>query len=309
VGWAAGRGWGWSWGADDERGALNAITPESIVAALHGVAVGRVFDLGVPVDRGSFLAPPHVRTEVVAFRTPEGLAKDGSFPDTGADRVSFNTSLLVLSDHVGTHLDGLCHATSGADRHWYNGYTAAEHGTDFGPTKAAADAVPPIIAPGVLLDIPAVQGVPELPERYPIGVDDLTAALDRQRVDIQPGDVVLVRTGTLRHWGADGTDHERLAKPDSSGLTLAAARWLVETKGAMLIGADNSTVEVLPPVDGTNVSPVHTYLLVDQGVHMGELHFLEELAAVEAYRFCYIALLPKLRGTTGGFALRPIALV
>jgi hypothetical protein len=42
---------------------------------------------------------------------------------------------------------------------------------------------------------------------------------------------------------------------------------------------------------------------------MGELHFLEELAAAGVHRFCYIALTPKIRGTTGGFALRPVAIV
>jgi hypothetical protein len=62
-------------------------------------------------------------------------------------------------------------------------------------------------------------------------------------------------------------------------------------------------------VDGDNASPVHKYLLVDQGVNMGELHYLEALAEAAVHRFCYIALTPKVRGTTAGFALRPIALV
>lgn len=77
----------------------------------------------------------------------------------------------------------------------------------------------------------------------------------------------------------------------------------------MLVGSDTSTVEVMPPVDGGNQSPVHSYLLVEQGVPMGELHYLEELAADATYQFCYVALPPKLRGLTAGFALRPLALV
>lgn len=307
--WTPGSGWGWSWGEGDELGALNAMTPDTVLAALGAVRDGRVFDLGVTIDRTSYLAPAHARTEVVAYRTPEGLYRDGGFPDTGADRVSFATSIVLISDHAGTHIDALCHAASGEDRHWYNGFTDAEHGRDFGPRRCGAHGIPPIVAPGVLLDIPALIGAPELPPGFAIGPDQLAGALERQETEIRPGDVVLIRTGTLRHWGEDGSGHERLAGPDSSGVTLAGARWLVETKGAMMIGADTSAVEILPPVDGSNVHPVHTYLLVEQGVHLGELHYLEDLAAAGVSRFCYVALAPKLRGTTGAFVMRPIALV
>ena len=94
---------------------------------------------------------------------------------------------------------------------------------------------------------------------------------------------MFVRTGSLRHWARGWHDHAALAGPDTAGLTLAAARWLVEEKGAILVGSDTSTVEVIPPLDGDNVSPVHKYLLVDQGVHMAELHWLEELARDRPY--------------------------
>jgi len=77
----------------------------------------------------------------------------------------------------------------------------------------------------------------------------------------------------------------------------------------VIVASDTSTVEVIPPVDGTAAQPVHEYLLIKQGVYMGELHFLEELAARRALKFCYIALCPKVRGTTAGFALRPVAVL
>lgn len=76
-----------------------------------------------------------------------------------------------------------------------------------------------------------------------------------------------------------------------------------------MIGADNTTVECVPAADGDTFHPVHKYLLVDQGVHMGELHYLEELATENVYAFTYIALVPKVRGTTAGFGMRPIALI
>ena len=54
--------------------------------------------------------------------------------------------------------------------------------------------------------------------------------------------------------------------------------------------------------------PVHNYLLIEQGVHIGEFHYLEQLARDRVYEFAYICLVNRLRGTTAGFALRPIAI-
>jgi hypothetical protein len=54
--------------------------------------------------------------------------------------------------------------------------------------------------------------------------------------------------------------------------------------------------------------PVHNYLLIRQGVHIAEFHYLEDLAAAGEYEFCYVCTTARIRGTTAGFALRPIAL-
>jgi kynurenine formamidase len=118
----------------------------------------------------------------------------------------------------------------------------------------------------------------------------------------------LVRTGTGRYWAEDGSDHAAIAAHDSAGPDLDATRWLVEDQGALMVGSDTSGFEVSPPSGhpGTGI-PVHRYLLVDQGVHIGEFHNLEGLSRARAYVFCYIATTAKIRGTAAGFALRPIA--
>lgn len=308
-GWEPGSGWGWVWGDDDEVGALNALGAEQRLEALGLVTEGRCYDLGVLMDRDSYLAPVHVGTEVVSYRTPHGLLAEGSegFEDPGG--VSYNTSMVTVSDHAGTQIDGLCHATFGEDYHWYNGFTYEEHGRDFGVERAGAENIPPIIVSAVLIDVAEDKGVESLEPETPIGTDDLQSALESQGATVEPGDAVFIRGGVMRHWGESGADHEAIAGPDTAGITLEAAKWLVEDQGAIFVGADNSTVEVVPPVDGDNAAPVHKYLLVDQGVHMGELHDLEALSRDGIDRFCYIALTPKLRGTAGGFTLRPIALV
>lgn len=310
-GWVRGRGWGWCWGPGDEAGALNAITPATRLAALTLARTGEVADLGVTVDKGSFLWPGHVATEVISYRTPEGIRRGGDLAPIGTDRegLSFRTSMVVISDHAGTQIDSLAHATTGTDSHWYNGFTEARWGTDFGPGKAGGDAIPPVIARGVLLDVAGYLGVEALAPGQAIGPEELRAVARSQDTELRPGDVVCIRTGSLRYWGDAGHDRAALAGPDTAGITLAAARWLCEEHGPVIVASDTSTVEVIPPTDGRAAQPVHEYLLVEQGVYLGELHYLEELAARRIREFCYIALCPKVRGTTAGFALRPIALL
>lgn len=311
-GWTKGKGFGWSYGKTDEVGALNAITsPEVVLRALRDVKTGRIYDLGVRVDRTSFKWPGHSPTEILSFRSPAGLSAGrdlGPFPSKDRN-LAFHSCALFISDNVGTQIDGLGHITTGKDNHWYNGFREAEHGTDFGLLRADADSIPPIIGRAVLIDVAGWKGADALPGDFAIGPKELQAALAAQKMDVQPGDIVLIRTGTLRYWGETGADHATLAKHDSAGLTLAGAKWLVEEKGAVFIGADTSGVEVGtdPALPGRAI-PVHEYLLVEQGVHIGEFHNLEELARRKLYRFTYVAMTNRLKGTVAGTALRPIAI-
>lgn len=312
TGWTPGVGWGWIWGEADEVGALNAMTDASRRDALALARTGAVYDLGVTVDRHSFLSPVHPHTEIVAFRTSEGTRRQHDIPmldpATNHRNLAFMSSLVMVSDHAGSQIDGLAHITTGADDHWYNGFNPSTHGGDFGPRAAGAETIPPIIARGVLIDVAAARGVDGLPDRTAITAADLDAACTAQETSLRPGDVVLVRTGALSLWDDARADPSVLRGPDASGLTLEAARWLVGQHGAMVVGSDTSMVEVFPAVDGDTWHPVHEYLLVEQGVHMAELHRLEELSRDRVYEFCYLALVPKLRGTTAGFAMRPVAI-
>ena len=313
VGWVRGRGWGWTWGPGDEVGALNTLGPGDVLSALQRVERGTVFDLGVLVDRDSFLSPVHPHTEVLAFRTPEGTKRQADLPfmdpRSNTTGLGFMSNVITISDHAGTQIDGLAHVTVDDDNHWYNGFRTSDWGSDFGPRKAGAETTPPIVVTGHLLDAAGAAGVTVLPERTPIGPELIEAAIARQELAISPGEAVFIRTGSLSRWGEAGHDHNALRGGDASGLNLAGARYLVEELGSVLVGSDTSMVEVFPAVDGPSWHPVHKYLLIDQGVHMGELHYLEDLVAAGVSTFCYVALVPKLRGITGGFAMRPIAIV
>lgn len=312
-GWTEGKGWGWIWGEEDEVGALNAMTPSTVKAALDLAKEGVVYDLGVRYSRASFKWPGHSPCEVMTFRGPEGVKRQGdqpfALPDVNSSGQGWHSCALFISDNVATQIDGLGHVTVGEDNHWYNGFREADWGGNFGVRKCDATTIPPIVARGVLLDIAGARGVDALPSHYGITPSDIDAAIARQNVTLRPGDVVLIRTGALRHWGEEGANVEQLAEYDSAGITLETARYLVEHFGAMLIGADTSGLEVNPPQPTSDTFiPVHRYLLIEQGVHIGEFHDLEALARDKVYEFTYIAMTNNIAGTTAGFAMRPIAI-
>jgi kynurenine formamidase len=319
--WEQGKGWGWVWGDEDQLGNLNELSPELTLKALSRVEEGKVYDLGLAYDRRSYKFEGHNEGEIISFRTPDGLntQKDIDFVTSQEDN-SLNTAwasnALFISDNVSTQIDALGHIYEGSPPHTYNGLLSEDIQGDFGLLKLGADTIPPIIAPATMIDVAGSVGEDPLPESFGIGPDRLQEALDKQGVDIDPLDVVLVRTGTAGVWlkgDGVGANNDEIAKPDSAGLTVSGAKWLVEEKGALAVGTDTSGIEVLPPSeqldDGTSFNPVHVYLLARQGVHILEYHNQEDLSKDEVYKFAYILGVNKIKGTAAGTVLRPIGVV
>lgn len=252
----------------------------------------------------------------MTFRSPNGVRQQGDLPaylpthENNASGTAFHSCALFISDNVATQIDGLAHIVVGEDRHWYNGFAEDDWGGDWGVRKSGAETIPPIIARGILIDVAGFKGVDALPSKYTITIEDLQGALKRQHTELQFGDVVLIRTGTLRYWAETGSDHKKLDEHDSAGIQLPAARWLVEQKGAIMIGSDTSGLEQYQslPEGVTSPNPVHKYLLVEQGVHIGEFHYLEDLAREKVYEFTYMATTNKIKGATAGFTMRPLAI-
>ena len=149
-GWKKGTGWGWIWGKDDEIGSLNAMTNETRAAALRLATKGEVFDLGLTYSRRSFKWPGHSPGEILTFRSPDGVHRmqdaDAVPLEKNSDLVYWHSAALFISDNVATQIDGLGHITAGKDFHWYNGFTEAEWGGDWGVRKCDASTIPPIIA-------------------------------------------------------------------------------------------------------------------------------------------------------------------
>jgi kynurenine formamidase len=317
--WTKGKGWGWVWGPEDEVGNLNEMTDQSRLAALKLVTQGKAYDLGLPYDRNSYKWPGHSPGEIISFRSPAGVMtqKDLEFttPQGGnTGGTAWHSNAIFMSDNVATQIDGLGHITHGPNHEFYNGFKAAEWGGDFGLRKADVTTIPPIIARAVMVDVAGFKNLEALPASYEITREDIEGALRAQNVDVTPGTIVLLRTGTARYWGENGKDHAKLGQHDSAGIGLTAAKWLVEEKGALALGSDTSGLEYVPPKPadsqavGGSFNPVHVYLLVQQGVHIMEFHNLERLAADRVYEFAYMATTNAIRGTVAGTALRPVAL-
>jgi kynurenine formamidase len=154
----------------------------------------------------------------------------------------------------------------------------------------------------VLLDIAAAKGVDMLPDQYRITRQDLLAALEKQKTQLQRGDIVLIRTGRMKLFEkADAY----IAQPP--GLGIDAARYLVEEAGAMVVGADNLSLETFPSEVQGEYVPLHTYLLAQHGVPIIELIALDELSRDRVYEFAFIGGPLKIRGGDAA-PLRPVAI-
>jgi kynurenine formamidase len=293
------------WGPDDQIGTLNLMTDTSRLAAIQRIGSGKVYDLSVEyfVGMPSWYALGDPRYQYHLTHTPHGTTVDDPMQVGRAlnDKVSYTGDAVTMYTHMGTHIDALNHF--GLHGEIWNGFSVVEHLGDRGWKRGGAEALPPIVARGVLIDVAAAKGVDELPPSYRITPDDLAAALAAQRTRIEPGDVVLVRTGRMRHFHGDNARYMD-APP---GLGLAAARWLIEDQRAMTLGADNLSLETFPVETEDNWVPVHTYLLAERGVPFLEVVNLEELAKDKVYEFAFIGSSLKLRGASGA-PMRPIAL-
>lgn len=291
------------WGSDDEIGRLNLITAESRAEILSRIEGGTAYDLSVEYFIGmpswQAAGDPHYR--VWLTHTPQGTIIDDPM-HVGEEinaHVSYTGTAVSMYTHMGTHIDALSHF--GLNGEIYNGFKASEHLGDRGWHVAGAENIPPIVARGVLIDVPANLGMDQLPDGYRITREDLEAALRAQHTKLEVGDVVLIRTGRMQLY------NDAIAYMENPpGLGLDAARYLVEEKGAMIVGADNLSFEAFPSELETDYVPLHTYLLAEQGVPIIELAFLEELSRDRVYEFAFIAGSLKLRGADAA-PLRPIA--
>lgn len=289
--------WG-RWGDDDQRGALNLVTPERVLEAARRCRSGKVYSLALPISPRATPAiadrPPPQRLTLSAPGDEEYHRRRGA-----ADGVGVNEDLLVIASHAGTHLDALSHVY--ADGSLYNSNPAASFTARRGASRLGIEQTGTIAGRAVLLDLAAHAGVAFLEPGHAVSSDELEACRSAQGTELLEGDVLLVRTGWLEaHLGP-----EALAANRQPGLGLDAVSFVGDHQVAV-VGADNAAVEVLPFDRGVYLG-VHIELLVRLGVPLLEHLWLGELAADGCHE-CLLAVgaLPVVGAT--GSPVNPVAI-
>jgi kynurenine formamidase len=278
------------WGAADQRGSGNHMKPDTVLRAARLIKTGEVFELGRVLSETMPLNPGR-RFEIVTKRTRN---------DPGSNRRSSNEELVVSEiGQVGTQFDMFSHQLIAGSA--YNCVKNEEIATRTGFSKLGVEQVGSLITRGVLLDIAALKRVPMLAQTYEVTPQDLQQALSAQKLTLQPGDAVLIHTGWGAQWGKDNAAYLR----GSPGLSTAAAEWLAK-QDPMLVGADNTAVEISPNPNADLAGPGHQIFLVVNGIHLLENLRLDELAARGVHEFALIVQPLKIQGGTGS-TVAPVA--
>jgi kynurenine formamidase len=289
-------------------GPIGKLPPEQVVRAAGLVRTGRTISLAATRYPGMPLFPGHPPFQVLNYRTPRGIRVTGAQPWGPINDVflGYMAEYVMATSHSGAHMDALAHMTIGEDMHWFGGGNADEHLSDFGPLHLDASAMPPFFTRGVLIDAAGFRGLDCLPKGSPIDAAEMDAICAAQGVTVGPWDVVVIRTGYAGLY----PDVERMAAHKTPGPDVSTARWLLE-RGVVATGTDTETYEVQPAPDPGpegNPQPVHTALLIENGVYIMESLDMEELARARAYEFLFVALPVKIRGATGSM-VDPVAVI
>lgn len=295
--------WPSRWGAGDEAGASNWITPEKVLEAVKWIREGKIYRIGRIYEAGM----PLFGARSFALRIPGGPT-GGPF---GENKLVYNDEFLATEiGQVGTQFDGLGHIGIAlgkdgdkSEMRFYNGFTSAEINTAYGLAKLGMEKAKPFFTRAHLVDV--------APQKswdvgHEIRLADVRAALDRQglaEADIRPGDAVFFNTG----WGALWMKNNDRFNSGEPGIGLEVARWVVE-KQLALVGSDTWGTEAVPNPDKKLAFPVHGELITKNGIFNHESLVFDELIRDRKYQFVYIFSPMPIKGATGS-AGGPIAVV
>jgi kynurenine formamidase len=140
-----------------------------------------------------------------------------------------------------------------------------------------------------------------LNHNFGIGENEMRKAAETEGVEIEQGDVVLIRTGWMKFW--DNRQKYLSLENGVPGVVEDGAKFLAQ-KRVSFTGSDTTAYDKVPP----HHLPCHVILLVENGIQIMEMVTLEELSKNRIYAFLFIALPLKIRGGAGS-PIRPIAIV
>ncbi len=338
-----GSNWG-DFGPDDQLGRTNLLTPEQVLKGVREVQQGKVFCLSLPLDLpGGMVLNPRRKPPQLAATERDGVPYM-NFPMENLDASSIDVlsdDQVTLSLQYSTQWDALAHVGAQFDvdgtgetrKVYYNGYKAGDdildaghedeheggccdHGPSFGARRLGIEnfAVKGMQGRGVLVDFVKHYGH----GRTLIGHKELMSVMAADKVEVEPGDMLVLRTGFAE------TVMEMAGHPDGDALHKAGAvlngadtdllQWITDS-GIAAICADNYAVEAYPALNAgkkKSLLPLHHHCLFKLGLPLAELWYLRDLAewlaANGRNRFLLTAPPLRLPGAVGS-PVTPIATV
>ncbi len=293
------KNWG-RWGASDERGALNYITPKMRAMGAALVQDGECVScsLEFPTRPAPDNPNPAQHMMVVAGDACTSTGIPGM--EAAMDYIGVAFHGMAVS-----HIDALCHVF--VRKKMYNGFDASEVKSIGAFRNSIIAAKDGIASRGVLLDIPRLRGVEWLEIGERIRPEELEDAEQAQHVRVDEGDILLVGTGRDARRAAMGT---WAPLEGMAGLDGSCVPWLHARRIAVL-GCDGVSDAIPNGAAEGWPMPIHQCCLVAMGVHLLDNLRLDLLAAACAARerwefFLTVAPLQILRGT--GSPVNPVAI-
>jgi len=312
--------WPSEFGADDEMGASQYITPQKRIEAAKLVKKGKMALLGMPYSNHMPLVPGRT----FALSIP-GMPTHGplNWPDGFA--MTFMDELVTAEiGQVGTQWDGFAHPMIRVTNksgwkdgdYFYNKNRLQDVGTPRGMKKVGTEKAGGFFTRGILVDVAVLKGVERLEKGYVITLADYKAALQKQGVgDATKGDVVLFRTGWNSLWktnhlgrpaGQMVKNDEQLAKDKAEfgsgepGVAPEVCEYLAAKKISM-IGSDTWGLEPYDFAKGVpeSFAYCHMNLVARRGISNFENLDLDDLSTEKAYEFLFARAPLKLVGATG----------
>ncbi len=291
--------WG-RWGPDDEIGTLNLIDDDVVRRAAARVVSGRRFPLAIPLhERGPQIG--NVPGRVNPLRTMTAV-NEPAFRDPSL--YCWSEDVVFMSLQAATHWDALAHVS-------YDGRIYNDHGASAtsaaGASRCGIDKVRSLVSRGVLLDVARARNVDRLDGGEVVTAEDLDEAAEQANITVEPGDVVLIRTGWIQHFLAGDRRTYALRAP---GPGMETVRWFRD-KDIAAVATDTLAFEVFPWERDECALPVHLLDLVEIGLTQGQNFNLEALAEDCAQDGTYTFFLeaspePFVRGL--GSPVNPVAI-
>lgn len=281
------------WGKDDQKGAVNLITPAKVKQGASLAKQGITVSLEHIVET--------MRSEDVTSPMNHVMTNTSENPVAGA--YAMDRYEISYHGYGHTHMDALAHAFMNGKM--YNGYpqsTVTKQGASKNDIAVYQNG---IVTRGILIDIPWLKGVKYLEPKTPIYVEDLEAFEKKTGIKVSSGDAVFVRTG---RWARRAEKGPWNAGAESAGLHASVVPWMKQRDVAIL-GGDGASDLAPSQVEGVS-QPVHFLMIIALGVPLFDNCDLEKLAETAArlnrWEFMFTAAPIAVPGGTGS-PLNPIA--